>query len=78
MSMITHVVKHHVEHPTRPRRRPEFLREEEKREEEEEVVESIEIREDRTLTKQLRQVRLLLGATPSPEALRAGSVLGGG
>ncbi len=37
--------------------RPEFLREVEKREEEEEVVESIEIREDRTLTKQLRQVR---------------------
>lgn len=39
--------------------RPEFLREVEKREEEEEVVESIEIREDRTLTKQLRQVRRL-------------------
>lgn len=47
--------------PPPSRCRPEFLREVEKREEEEEVVESIEIREDFTLTKQLRQVGCMLG-----------------
>jgi hypothetical protein len=40
----------------------------EKREEEEEVVESIEIREDRTLTKQLRQVRVQPALLQKPGA----------